>query len=183
MYKRLLFYACFAGIITFCASCRMNTLKGEGNKTTVDPTVAKFDALEVDIPIKVTVNMVAGTQPGIQLIGYENVIKHITTKVENNTLVLSTDLDDTWKIDGDGITVTVTMPAIIGLALSGSPDADIHGNIVGSTFDIDVSGASSINLDNVNVDSFSIEVSGAGSLNINAGTVKYAEYEIEGAGV
>ena len=179
---RLLSIVCIIVAITCCTSCRLNTLKGSGNKTTANPTVASFNAVDINIPLKLDITVQAGSQPGVQLSGYENVIKHIKTKVENNTLIITTDLDDTWTIDGDGITAQITLPAIIGLSLTGSPDADVHGNITGSTFDIDVSGASKITIDNINVDSFSMQVSGAGDLWVKGGAVKYAEYEISGAG-
>jgi hypothetical protein len=182
MNKRLLSVACLVWVIMFASACKMNVLKGSGEKTTTAPAVASFAAVEVDLPLKISVNVVPGSQPGIQLSGFKNVIQHIKTRVENNTLVITTDLDDTWTIDGAGVDVQVTVPSLTGLSLDGSPDADVHGSITGRTFDIDVSGASTIKLDNVNVDSFSIQVSGAGDLIVTAGAVKYAEYEIDGAG-
>jgi hypothetical protein len=146
------------------------------------PTVASFNAIEVDIPIKLDVTMQAGSQPGIVMSGYENVLKHIATKIEEGTLIITTDLDETWTVDGEGITIQVTMPSIIGLSLEGAPDAEVHGSITGNEFDMDVSGASKITLDDVNVDTLSLQVSGAGDLRVKGGTVKYAEYDISGAG-
>ena len=172
---------CLLAAIIAISSCR-NVLKGEGNKTTVSPPVSSFSTLDITLPVNVTINVQTGSQPGIVLSGYENVIKHIKINTDNNTLILKTDLDDNWTIDGRDVTVTITTPTLSALSLEGATDADIHGNISGSNFKLGISGASRAVIDNINTDNFSSDISGAADLRIKSGNVKVASYELSGAG-
>jgi hypothetical protein len=164
------------------ASCRINVLRGEGQQVTSNPQVAAFNAIDLDVSLKAVINIQPGSQPGIQFKSYENILKHIKTKVEGGTLRIYSDLDDTWTMSGDDVAMQITMPSISGLSLSGSPDAVINGNITGSDFKLDISGASDVKIDNVNVDNFAVTVSGAGDIEVKGGAVKHASYDINGAG-
>lgn len=178
--KRLLLFSAFALLLH--SSCKMNVLKGEGKKITATQTVSTFNAVVVDISLKADINVQDGAQPSVELDGYENLIKHIKTKVENNTLRIYSDLDDTWKMESKDVVARITLPSITALTLRGAPDADVHGNISGSDFKLDISGASDTKIDNVSADNFSLSVSGAADVTIKGGSVKHAEYDINGAG-
>ena len=182
MKKQLFLLPVLAMLILMTASCRRNMLRGEGSKSSATPSVAGFNAVDIDLPIKANITVGSGAQGSIQLNGYENIIKHIKTKTENNTLYISSDLDETWEIDCEGVTAEITLPALTALSLTGAPDANIHGNIAGPGFQLDISGASNVVIDNINVDSFSSSVSGAADIEVKAGTVKTADYEVSGAG-
>ena len=125
--------------------------------------------------------MKAGAQPGLVMDGYENIMKHIKTKVENNELKVYTDLDETWSVDYNGLTLTFTMPEFTSLTMSGAPSAGIHGNLSGKEFKVDVSGASNVTIDSINVDNFGVQVSGAGNITVKGGNTKSTSYEVSGA--
>ncbi len=180
--KKLIFYSLILLLTAFLqTSCKVNVLRGEGAKGAITPAVAAFNAIDVDISTKVIINIKEGVQPGIVLDGYENVLKHIKTKVENNELKLYTDLDGTWAVDYSGTTLTITMPVISLLTMSGAPNAEIHGNLSGKEFKIDVSGASNVKIDSVNLDNFLVQISGAGNISVSGGSAKNASYEVSGA--
>jgi len=180
--KKLVCSLLFLMLVAFLASaCKVNVLRGEGAKGEITPAVAPFNAVDVDISTKVIINMKEGAQPGIVIAGYENIIGHIKTKVENNELKVYNDLDGTWAVDYNGLTLTITMPAITLLTMTGAANADIHGNLTGKEFKIDVSGASSVKMDSANVDDLSVDISGAGNITVNGGSVKNASYEVSGA--
>jgi len=181
MNKSLLTVSVAVAFASF-TSCRLNVLKGEGKQITATPAVASFNALDIDVSLKAAIHVAPGAQPGVQLKSYGNILQHIKTKIENNTLRIYSDLDETWTINDDDITAEITMPAISGLSLSGSPDAAITGNVTGSSFKIDISGSSDVVVDNLNVDNFSVVVAGAGDIQVKGGAVKHATYEIDGAG-
>lgn len=178
---KYLFSTLLVAVVLFTSSCKQNVLHGEGATTTSSPVVSSFNAVDIELPLKAIVTVQEGSQPTIQLSGYTNVIEHIKAKVENNSLVLYSDLDETWRIDGDGITVSITMPSLTALSLTGAADADIHGNVTGGTFKLETSGASTVVIDNLNVDSFSSDVSGACNIEVKGGSTKKASYEISGA--
>ncbi len=182
MKRYVLALTCIICITFFATACRENVLRGEGNKSSSVPDVTGFNSVRIEISLKAIVNMQEGAQPSVKFDGYENILKHIKTKVENNKLIIYSDLDDTWTMDSEDITATITMPSITALTLAGAPDAEVHGNITGTDFKLDISGASNVKLDNVNVDNFGVEVSGAGDITVKGGAVKHAVYEINGAG-
>jgi len=168
-------------ICLLAASCRRNMLNGEGAKTSSKPEVATFNNIEIDLPVKAVITVQQGAKQEITVNGYENIVKHITTKVTDNKLTITSDLDETWEVDCDGLTLQIAVPALAGLSLSGTADAELHGNISGSSFDLKTSGASKVTIDNINVTSFSSVLSGAGSLQVKGGNVNKAKYEISGA--
>ena len=146
------------------------------------PAVTSFTAVDIDLPIKADITVQNGSQTGIQLNGYGNIIKHIKTTVKNNVLYITSDLDEMWEINCDDVSVQITLPVITALTLTGAPDANMHGNITGTDFKLEISGASKVVIDNINVDNFSSEVSGAADIEVKGGAVKKASYEISGAG-
>jgi len=182
MNKNSLLSATVIAVSLILTSCRMNVLRGEGTKVTNTPEVSSFNALDIDVSLKAVINVQPGAQPGIQFKSYGNILKHIKTKVENSTLRIYTDLDETWTLNEDDITAEITMPAINSLSLSASPDAEVSGNLTGSDFKVDISGSSDVKIDNLNVDNFSVVVNGAGDIEVKGGAVKHADYEINGAG-
>ncbi len=181
MRKYFLLLVCVTIIISI-SSCKRNVLRGEGNKTSSTPSVASFSAVDIDLPIKADITVQNGAQAGIQLNGYGNVIKHIKTTVKNNVLYITSDLDEMWEINCNDVSAAITLPVITALTLTGAPDANMHGNITGADFKLEISGASKVVIDNINVDNFSSEVSGAGDIEVKGGAVRKASYEISGAG-
>ena len=163
-------------------SCKRNVLRGEGSITSQNIPVGSFSVVQADVDVNVSITVKEGAVPSVVLNGYANVIKHLKATVEGNRLHITSDLDETWEIECDSITAEVTMPAITGVTLNGSPDADIHGNITGSNFDLQISGAASVSIDNLNVDNFSSHVSGTADIEVKGGSVKKASYALSGTG-
>ena len=182
MNNKLLLPAVVIIAILAFSSCKRNVLKGEGSKTSDSRSVGSFNSVQSDADLQVNVTVTEGSTPSVVLNGYANVIKHLTATVVGNKLVLKTDLDETWEIDAEGVTADITMPSITGITLNGSPDADIHGNVTGNSFDIQISGAASVTIDNLNVDNFSSHVSGAADIEVKGGSVKKASYAMSGTG-
>lgn len=159
----------------------MNVLHGEGNKATATPVIGSFNSIDIDIDLKVITNIQEGAS-SVKIDGYENLLGHIKTTVENNTLRIYSDLDETWEMESDDVVVTVTMPAIAALSISGTADADIHGKNTGRSFRLRVSGAGEVTIDNISTDTLSVHASGATDLTVKGGTVKFSRFHISGAG-
>jgi hypothetical protein len=176
--------AILALAILFQISCRIHILKGEGKKITETPATGSFNAIEFEIPLKATIIVnTSATAPEVQFTSYENMIHHIKTKIENNTLHVYCDLDATWTIfNGDDITTQITLPSLTGLSLQGAQDAVIHGTVTCPEFKLEISGAGKLVFDSLHVDTFHSEISGAAEIDIKEGQVKSADYLISGAG-
>jgi hypothetical protein len=180
--KKVLFLPLIACIMVIWPSCKINVMKGEGKRITGSPVLSPFNAIDIEVPFKVGITIKDGVQPGIQINGYENIMEHIKTEVNNNKLRVYCDLGETWSVDYEDFTADITLPSLIALTLSGAPVADIYGNLAGDAFKLDISGAGRVSIDNINVDRFTSTVSGAANIEVKGGNVKLASYEISGAG-
>lgn len=184
MKKTLFVIVSLLAITLACNSCRPNILKGDGKKVDATQQVTAFTDIEVNVPITISIMVQPGSQPGVVIHGYENITNHIKVRVEGNKLIISTDLDDTWTIDtdeDDDIVAKITVPTLTGLSLIGNPDAEIHGDFKTGSFELDVTGAGEVVIDNIVADSFFTDIAGAANLEIGGGNVKYCEYDVSGA--
>ena len=174
---------CAIAILTFFLfSCKRSIRKGEGPKGTTSPSVTSFNAIDIDLSLRANITVQSGGTASVQLSGYKNLLDHIKTTVKDNTLYITSDLDDIWIISGEDVVADITVPSLASLSLSGAPDANIHGNITGPEFNLDISGSSKVMIDNLNVDTFDSDASGVANITVKGGTVKKATYELSGAG-
>lgn len=178
--KRLLVAVAILGAFVLVASCGMNVLRGEGKKIEKSVTVDGFD--QIDIGISSDINITVGDSYSVSLRGYENIINHISVGTSRNTLYVDYDLDDTWTVNDGDLQVDISVPKLRGLTLSGAPDANISGKIMGDRFKLDVSGASNIRIEDIDVNKFVADLSGASELEVKSGIVEVADFEISGAG-
>lgn len=180
--KQALLSSLALGITLIFSSCGSNVLDGEGEKTTEVRSVAAFDAIVVSLASNLKVNVTEGADGRVELVGYKNVMKHVTTQVKDGTLHVDLDLDDTWEVEESDLEVRIAMPAIKSMSLSGTTDAEVAGTIKGSDFSLDVSGAGAVVVDNVQVDNLAVDLSGAAGLKIKSGTARLSHLEMSGVG-
>ena len=178
--KKQNFFAGFIVVALFFSSCGNGVMKGEGVIGNVSPKVPAFNAVQVELPLKVVITVQKGAQSSVKFNGYASFLLHIKTKVENNMLFISSDLDDRMAMDSKTVTAEITVPQLTELYLSSTADADIHGNLGGPVFKAEVTGNSKVNIDNINTDNFSFTASGTDNLVINGGNTRIATYSIDG---
>ena len=179
MRKHILSAGIFA-IALFCAACGGRVIKGEGNVGTVSPTVQPFHAVQIELPLKVVINVVKGAKPSVKFNGYASFLLHLKTKVEDNMLYISSDMEDRMAMDSKTVTAEITVPQLTELYLSSTADADIHGNVTGPSLKIEVSGNSKVTVEEVNTDNFSYTASGNTELDIAGGSVRISSFSIDG---
>jgi len=180
--NKVVFSSLALGAILSFASCGTNTIHGEGKKTTDVRSVQGFDAVDVSLASNLKVNVAEGATARVELVGYENILKHIKTDVKNGTLHVELDMQDNWDVDEEDLEVRIAMPAIRSMSLSGTTDAEVDGVIKGKEFALDMSGAGAVAIDNMQVDNLSVEMSGAAGLKIKGGTARRASLELSGVG-
>lgn len=181
MKRYLLLFGCICSVMTILSSCKHNVLRGKGKEITQNPNLTYFKAIDVDVPMQVTINVQPGAQSSLQLSGYENLLQNVRTEVKDSTLHITQPNGWSFYTDKD-ITGTITVPSLDALSLSGTADADIHGNITGAAFELDIAGNDKVDIDNINVAHFITGVSGLGHVTVKGGTVAKAEYDMSGAG-
>lgn len=180
---KLFFYSLsFAALATLITSCGAHVLHGQGKKTTEIPSVPAFNAVDISVVSDVKITVAEGSAYGIEINGYENILKHVKTEVKDGTLHIEYDLDDTWNINDDDTKIRISVPALAALSLSGTPEVDVMGSIKGDAFKLDISGAGEVTIDNINTNTLNADLSGVASLQVKGGTVKVANYDISGAG-
>jgi len=183
MKKNLLTFVCLSAVVISLSSCKERVIKGTGAKSSELRNVGTFTEVELSAPLKANITMQAGATPSVKLSGYGNILSVIKMKVENGTLSVylpsGIDIDDDTK---DETILDITLPTLASLSLDGAADADLHGNLTGKDFSLDISGAGSAIADSINVETFTSDISGAGHLEINGGSVHSASYDISGSG-
>ncbi len=163
------------------ASCKRNVIIGSGNTTTTTRTVPSFSAVDISAPVDASITIQDGATPSLQLSGYDNLQQNITTEVKDSKLLVYVPKGTQLSTD-QKVKITITIPALNDVSLSGATDAELHGAIRCADFKLDISGASTVVIDSLNVEHFSTDISGTCKLNIKAGNTKSATFDMSGAG-
>ena len=166
-------------VVLYLSSCVGRVMKGEGNVGTVTAKVTSFNAVQVELPLKVVLNVQKGAPVSVKFKGYTNFLLHIKTKVENNMLFISSDMEDRMAMDSKQVTAEITIPQLTELYISSTADADIHGTVTNKSFKTEVTGKSAITIDDINTDDFSYTASGGANLEVKGGKTRIATFSID----
>ncbi len=145
-------------ILISLVGCRhWNGIRGSGDVGEESRDIEKFEVLEVSGAFSVRVTI--GEEPSLKLSGDDNLLKYVRTRNKGNRLEISTRKNINPR---EGMKITITNPSIKALEVSGANEIKIR-NINSDDFDLDISGACSVELEGVS-ERFSIDMSGASSL-------------------
>ncbi len=175
------FLLAFITVLLCCSSCNNDkVLKGEGVADIITPKVGSFNIVQAELPLKMSITIRKGAATSIKFRGFSNLLSHIKTKVENNILFITSDLDGHVRLDSKDVVAEVVMPELKELYLSFDANAEIHGSITGNDFKTTVNGNSVVSIDDINTDKFSYKVTGNGSLDVYKGTARLAMFSADG---
>lgn len=167
-------------ICLFCfTSCKEETVHGEGKVTTEERSLATFEKIVIDLPADVKVHMTDSRSTSVKT--YGNLQDYILTEVSDGTLRIYKK-SGIMKFDFSNVDINIQLPAISRLEIHGAADAEIIGDIVGDSFELQVRGASDVEIENIHVEKLNVLLSGASQLDIKSGTLGYANYKVSGAG-
>lgn len=164
-------------VLLLLSACKENIIRGKGETITKHRRVSTFDKVVIDMAMDATI--IVGEPNGVRVKAQNNLHEHIRTEVKNNTLHIH---HDGIMLRNDDIEVAITIPSITKLEIKGAADADVKGDVKGSRFDLEVKGASDVNIETLHVDMLSVKLSGASELNIGSGYATFAGYKVTGAG-
>jgi hypothetical protein len=153
---------CDQGLVTFGE-------EGSGNLVTETRQVGTFTALDVSGALALDVTVDANADPSVTVTYDDNIVDQVVTRVSGDTLVL--EFDGSVNLTGSAPRViAVTMNELTALNASGATDVEATGIVF--NLELDSSGASSVDLQNLVVTDIELDVSGASTVDLHAtGTV------------
>ncbi len=157
-------------------ACDPTAISGNGDIVTETRDDKDFTGLEVSVPGKVVV--LSGSTFNVKVQAEENLLPYLKTDVElgNLHIYFSRNVRDV-----DGLVVTVTMPELKYVNLSGSAILESNSTFTGLLLDMDVSGSGAIKMKNVSYDMLILEVSGSGHIDMD-GDATEVKATISGSG-
>lgn len=141
------------------------------------------DFTEVDVEGVFDIEIVKSDSFSVTISGDEGFFDYIAVEKEGDTLKISLDPRHTFTdftLAAKALTAKITMPALHRLRLAGASTGTIKGFKSSEDFRLEVSGASSVDMDDIEVNSAKFEISGASKVtgSMEAGNV---ELKVSGA--
>ncbi|MBL4624703.1 MAG: DUF2807 domain-containing protein, partial [Flavobacteriales bacterium] len=161
-------------------SCKKRFPCVKAKTTTTEETrsVNQFSKIDLCIAANVFVTQDATlTEDQVRIAASENVIEHIETKVEGNTLKITSDR----CINGNGnITIYIKSNDLTGVSISGSGDVIAREPVESTSMDLDISGSGSIEME-LTATSIDAGISGSGNMDLT-GFASELTISISGSG-
>jgi hypothetical protein len=167
-------YALLLPALLFMLSCD-RAVTGSGERTTEERSIKDFS--EVEIRGAAEVKIISGTDYGVSVTSYENIVSLIETSVNKDKLVISTT--ENINLSNSEINITVTTPTLESVTLSGA------GNVVIKSFrqskiKLNLQGAGNVQFSESEYDTVYASLSGAGNMSLNV--KNYLDATLKGVG-
>jgi len=163
-------------IMIIAASCNSTVHEvGNGNMVTKNVEVENFE--EVFVSGNYTIFLEKGDKPALTITADENLMQYIETEVRGDQL----KVESTENIKSDeGLKLNITYDKLTSLEIGGAAEIENEGVLVSEYFNLDMSGAGSVDLD-LDVKHLELTISGAGSVNFKGKAIEQ-EVQMSGAG-
>ena len=152
------------GLTAIClstlSSCEFDCVKGSGHQVSETNKVADFNKIKISGDF--VVNLKQDSSLNVTLTADDNLLKYIKTEVDDNTLEIKTRRS---ICSGGRFVINIGIRNLEKLASSGAVEIDGDGKITTGDLDIDLSGASKVNL-NLNAANVTTRGSGATELDL-----------------
>lgn len=158
------------------AGCVGSVVKGSGNLATQEFNFTDFDRVEVGYAFEVEITQ--SSSYSVSITADDNLFDYIL--VSNQGTTLKIHLEPALHYAFTKLQVKITMPQLYGLTLSGATRGTVSGFSSTDNIDIEVSGASSLDLVEMSAGDVKINISGASKVtgDIAAGD---ADFTVSGA--
>ncbi|MBL7814440.1 MAG: DUF2807 domain-containing protein [Saprospiraceae bacterium] len=195
--KKLLYFSLLCSIMFSLNSCFVEPISGSGRIGSESRVLSNTNFTEIRVEGSMDVLVKQGDSVKIVAKDFENLLPYLETRVVGNALVVSYR-DNTWVRNTAG-EVTVTMPRLTNVELSGSGNIgtvgsfnfnDIGMNISGSgnfsfigtakNMNAKVSGSGDIRAYDLVCDVANVKISGSGNMQLNI--VRQLDATISGSG-
>lgn len=151
-----------------------------GTIVTEERNLTAFSAIECDLSAEVTV--VQSEDYKVKIETSENILDILKTEVSGSTLLIDLKKGKCLK-NNYSLKITVYMPELRGLSISGSGDVYVPGKIQSEFLELEISGSGSIRMDSLKTNSIEADISGSGEMYLTGtDTVATQNIEISGSG-
>jgi hypothetical protein len=172
---KILVVAIVALLFTSCKQV-FEGIKGNGNVQTEQRKISEsFTKISVSRGLEVIVEQ--GNLVKVEVEADENLLKHITTKVENGTLVVSSD-ENIYSAEKE--VVRVTMPTIEGFEATSGSNLSSKSVLKGTTLRVKSSSGSEIDV-NTEFDTISSESTSGSSISLSGKALKFSSASSSGS--
>jgi hypothetical protein len=173
---RFVALAVVAALLVSIAGCCPGLVRGSGNLETREMEFADFTQVNVSHAFRVDVDRTDSYQ--VTIIVDDNLWDYVDVRQSGQTLYIG--IKGVHAFMNVHLEAHVTMPEVHGLTLSGASYGDVSGFSSADPLDVNVSGASTVDMDGMEAGDAAFEVSGAskalGSIEIADG-----DFEVSGA--
>ena len=163
-------------VLFFSCNLAINGIKGNGNVQTEQRKIAEpFTKISVNRGIEVIVEQ--GDVVKVEVEADENLLKLITTKVENGTLVISSE-ENIYSAEKE--VVRVTMPTIEGLETTSGSNLSSASVLKGTKVYVKSSSGSEIDV-NAEFDTISSESTSGSNITLSGKALKFTSASSSGS--
>ena len=163
------------------AACHYSKARQRGAmKTDNRPLgIASFNKIQIDAALDARIT--AGGASSLSFRGPASALAHLRSEVKDSTLRIFSD--DGHYITEDGeLTAAIHVFSLSGVDMRGAGKAIVNGTVNAPELSLRLSGAGSVNVDELHTQRLSANLSGAGSLILRSGDVDSGIYKISGSG-
>jgi hypothetical protein len=160
--------------LTSCS--RALGIHGEGSPVTEQRSPGVFNAVALNIDADVVLH--SDSLYRIEVTGQRNILDVLTTRVENNELVI--DFSECVS-NYSALTIHVYAPVYVGVSICGSGSISNADSLVAGNMRIKLAGSGSISLGNIRATSVTSSISGSGNITLGGNSQLFTS-EISGSG-
>lgn len=153
--------------------------KGSGNVITENRTTPSYEGISISGFFDI--NLVAGKEGSITIVGEDNITPNIKVEVKDNILKIFTEKDKYFSSSkGKNVVITIPFESINMVSLSGSGDINSNDIIKSTDFVAKLSGSGNLKL-KVDSQKIDLSLSGSGDVIVNGNTDEFIT-KISGSG-
>ena len=120
---------------------------------------------------------------GVAIKGRKSIVENVKVKVKNQTLYLSLDEKDWFRVDhSEKADIYVSSPDLISVVMRGAGDFEAKNLLDTDTLNVELNGAGNIDFDRIVCDEAYLIVKGAGNLEVDKLTANRAKIAMLGVG-
>ena len=112
----------------------------------------------------------------------DTMMESVETRVEGNSLTVGTKPKNGWNGLNGNVTVYVTSPDLIGVAVKGSGDFECKRRLDTDTLDVELKGSGDVEFDDVICDQLRVTLQGSGDVEVDNVTAQRSELLLMGSG-